>query len=114
MAGRYNMVCDQGSTFTVVFTISTDNVPWSLVGSYTGRMQVRKYATSATPLIELTNANGRITFAAGGQCTLNISAADTEDLPSGRWVYDLEFEDGAGTVTRILEGKFVVRAEVTQ
>jgi hypothetical protein len=29
MAGRYNMVCDQGSTFSLVFTIKTDGTAWS-------------------------------------------------------------------------------------
>lgn len=113
MAGRYNMVCDQGATFQVIFTVSTDGTPWSLVGAYTARMQVRKFPNSTTALIDLTTENGRISFSAGGTTTLNITATDTEDLPEGRWYYDLEFEDGAGTVTRMLEGRFVVRREIT-
>jgi len=41
MAGRYNMVCDQGATFSLTFTIKTDGVAWNLVGNYTAKMQVR-------------------------------------------------------------------------
>ena len=113
MAGRYNMVCDQGSTFNLVFNIYTDDVAWNLVGNYTARMSVKTSYLVTDPAISLTTANGRITFAAGGQVTLTISATDTAALTPNRYSYDLEFVSTAGTVTRILEGKFVVRPEVT-
>jgi hypothetical protein len=113
MAGRYNMVCDQGSTFNLVFNIYTDSTAWDLVGNYTARMSVKTSYLVTEPAISLTTTNGRITFAAGGQVTLTISATDTATLSPNRYSYDLEFEDLTGTVTRILEGKFVVRPEVT-
>jgi predicted RNA-binding protein with PUA-like domain len=108
------MVCDQGSTFSLIFTIKTDGTPWNLVGNYTARMQVRSFLNADTVLIELTTANSRISFSAGGTVTLSLTSTDTTALPAGRHTYDLEFEDGAGTVTRVLEGKFVVRGEVTR
>jgi hypothetical protein len=114
MSGRYNIVVDQGTTFSLVFNILTDEVPWNLVGNYTARMQVRNFINSEDVLVELTTQNNRITFAAGGQVTLSLSAAITEDLPVGRHRYDLEFIASNGTVQRILEGRFVVRAEVTR
>ena len=111
MAGRYNMVCDQGATFQLIFNISTDGTAWTL-SNYTARMKVKEFPSATTSLIELTTSNGRISFS-GGQVTLLISATNTADLPPGRFDYDLEFEDNAGTVTRILQGRFVVRQEVT-
>lgn len=115
MAGRYNMVCDQGTTFTLTFTIKTDGVAWDLVGNYTAKMQVRSFLNADTIIVELNTTNGRISFAAGGQVTLSLTAATTTDLTAGRHTYDLEFTNtGSGTVTRILEGKFVVRGEVTR
>lgn len=115
MAGRYNMVCDQGTTFTLTSTIKTDGTAWDLVGNYTAKMQVRSFSNADTVLVELSTTNGRITFAAGGQFTLTLSAATTTDIIAGRHTYDLEFTNtGTGTVTRILEGKFVVRGEVTR
>jgi len=33
---------------------------------------------------------------------------------AGRFVYDFEVESAGGEVTRILEGKFTVKAEVTR
>jgi hypothetical protein len=35
-------------------------------------------------------------------------------IPAGRWVYDIELTSVGGEVTRILEGRFIVTAEVTQ
>jgi hypothetical protein len=76
-------------------------------------MSVKTSYLVTDPAISLTTTNGRIAFAAGGQVTLTISATDTAELTPNRYSYDLEFEDLTGTVTRILEGKFVVRPEVT-
>ncbi len=115
MSGRYNMVCDQGSTFSLIFTIRTDGVPWDLVGNYTARMQVRSFLNADTVLIELTTANSRISFSAGGVVTLTLTATETTGLIAGRHTYDLEFvQTSTGVVTRVLEGKFVVRGEVTR
>jgi hypothetical protein len=115
MSGRYNMVCDQGSTFSLNFTIKTDGTPWSLVGNYTAKMQVRSFLNADTVLVELTTSNGRITFGAGGTVNLSLTAATTTDLIAGRHTYDLELtQTSTGVVTRVLEGKFVVRAEVTR
>lgn len=115
MAGRYNMVCDQGSTFSLVFTIKTDGTAWDLVGNYTAKMQVRSFLNADTVLIELTTANSRISFSAGGTVTLSLTAANTTDLIAGRHTYDLELtQTSTSVVTRVLEGKFVVRGEVTR
>lgn len=115
MAGRYNMVCDQGSTFSLTFTIKTDGTPWSLVGNYTAKMQVRSFLDSSTVIVELSTANSRVAFSAGGVVTLTIPATVTDDLATGRHTYDLEFTTTAtGVVQRVLEGKFVIRGEVTR
>jgi len=115
MAGRYNMVCDQGSTFSLTFTIKTDDVPWTL-SNYTAKMQVRSFINVETVLVELSTANGRITYGPDpGKVKLLIDATTTAALPTGRHSYDLEFTTIAdNTVVKILSGKFVVRGEVTR
>jgi hypothetical protein len=46
---------------------------------------------------------------------LSLTAANTTDLIAGRHTYDLELtQTSTGVVTRVLEGKFVVRGEVTR
>ena len=44
--------------------------------------------------------------------TVTIDATTTGDIAPGRYQYDLVLDSGA-TITRILEGKFVVTAAVT-
>lgn len=115
MSGRYNMVCDQGSTFSLSFTIQTDGTPWTL-NNYTAKMQVRSFINAETVIVELSTTNGRITYGPeAGKVNLLIDATTTAALPTGRHSYDLEFTTIAnGTVQKILSGKFVVRGEVTR
>ena len=110
-AGKYNIVARQGATFSLSFTISTDGAPWDL-SSYTARMQVRPFASSATKYLDLVSPNN-ITLTALGVCTITVSASDMSDIPAASHVYDIEFESAGGVVYPILEGKFVVRQEVT-
>lgn len=48
-----------------------------------------------------------------GTVVITIDAAYTADLTSGNYVYDLELTSSNGTVTRLLEGQFIVTPEVT-
>jgi len=47
-----------------------------------------------------------------GRINVTVGANITADIASGRYVYDLVLDSG-GTVTRLLEGKFVVTGAVT-
>lgn len=115
-AGIYNITCNQGATFsrTITWTDAARNA--INITGYTARMHVRSLVTSATTIIELTTANGRITISGptAGQVTLTISATDTAAIPADKYVYDLELVSPAGVVNRIIEGNFVVKAEVTR
>ena len=113
-AATYDMICDQGSTFTNVIQITdSDGVAVNLTG-FTARMQVRPSASSSTLLLELTNANSRITItSAEGKINLSVDASTTAALTPGNYVYDLETVNGA-VIERILQGAFIVRAEVTR
>ena len=88
MSAKFTLTCEQATTFNFQFTISnnssTGSVPWNLTG-YTGTMTVRPFAGASTT---------------------------TGDIAPGRYQYDLVLDSGA-TITRILEGKFVVTAAVT-
>lgn len=114
IAGTYNITADQGATFSRVLTWKdSSDVPVNLT-TYTARMQVRSIASSADVVLELTTANGRITLGGAlGTITLNVPAADMDDVPAGSYAYDLELVSG-GAVTRLVMGSFQVRAEVTR
>jgi len=115
MAANYDIVCDQGATFSRVMTWQDSAAtPTDLTG-YTARMQVRATADSSTVLLSLTTENSRITLGGtAGTITLLVSATDTAAVVAGEYVYDLEIVSGAGTVTRLLQGCFTVDAEVTR
>jgi hypothetical protein len=78
-------------------------------------MQVRSDVTSSTVILELTTANGRITLGSTEwNVNLLVAANTTANLTPGLYVYDLELVSGGGVVTRLIEGNFKVKAEVTR
>jgi hypothetical protein len=78
-------------------------------------MHVRTVANAASTILELTTSNSRITLGgAAGTVTLNVDANTTANLTPGLYVYDLEVVSGGGEVTRLVEGNFNVKAEVTR
>ena len=116
--GIHNFTCNQGATFSRTITWKDSaNAAYDLTG-YTARMHVRETVENANTVITLTTVNSRITLgsnaATKGQVTLTISAADTANLVPAIYVYDLELVSGGGVVDRLIEGNFVVKAEVTR
>jgi hypothetical protein len=73
-------------------------------------MQVRRSTSSNTTLLNITSA----TMTSGGHVSATVSATTMAGVPAGRWVYDIELKSAGNEVTRILEGRFIVTAEVTQ
>ena len=109
MSGKYNIVAEQGATFNLNFRVETDGTPWNLTG-YTFAMQVRRSSSATTTLLNITSA----TMTSVGHVSATVNATTMADVPAGRWVYDIELTSSGGQVTRILEGRFIVTAEVTQ
>ena len=112
MSAKYNLVCDQATTFNFQFQILNNQTPWSL-GGYTGTMTVRPFVGSTTTTITATTTNGRMVITgATGTVTVTLSAALTEPIVPGRYSYDLVLDSGS-TITRYLEGLFIVTGAVT-
>ena len=112
MSAKYNLVCEQATTFNFQFTIKNDSTPWNLT-NYTAVMTVRPFVGASTTTVVASTANGRITLGGTlGTVTVTIDATTTGAITAGRYSYDLVLTTGA-TVTRILEGKFVVTGAVT-
>ena len=112
MSAKYNLVCDQATTFNFQFQILENNTPLDLTG-YTGTMTVRPFVGATTTTVVATTANGYMVFdATNGRITVTLSATVTGAISAGRYAYDLVITSGV-TVTRILEGKFIVTGAVT-
>ena len=113
MSAKYNLVCEQATTFNFVFSINNNNTLLNLTG-YTGVMTVRPFVGANTTTVVASTANGRMTLGGiAGTVTVLIDATTTGAIGAGRYVYDLVLTSGT-TVTRYLEGKFIVTGAVTQ
>lgn len=116
-AGLFNIVADQGSTFSRTIVWKDPAKKPILLGGYTARMQIRPAVESSTVTLELTTENGRITLGAtNGQIQLYISDEVMETIPEHKYVYDLELlgPNDELYVYKLLYGNFVVRSEVTR
>ena len=114
-SGDYNIVADQGATFTRTFTWNdSSGTPMNLTG-YTARMQVRQRYVSTTPVLSLTSspAAGITLGTTNGQIVVTASATVMAGISAGDYRYDLELVSGS-VVTRLLMGSFSVKAEVTR
>jgi hypothetical protein len=112
LSAKYNLVCDQATTFNFQFQIKNDSTPWDLTG-YTGTMTVRPFVGASTTTVVASTANGAMVLTAlTGRINVTLSAATTGAIAAGRYAYDLVLDSGA-EVTRILEGKFIVTGAVT-
>ena len=114
-AASYDLMIEQGATFSQTVTWKdSNNVPVDLTG-YTARMQFRPSVNAPTVYFSATSTDGRIVLGgATGAITINISAVETTAFTFVSAVYDLELQSASGVVTRLLEGGVSVSREVTR
>lgn len=87
--------------------------PKDLTG-WTARLQIRESIEDTTTLVSLTSPSDIVITLATAEIAITISAAVTAALDFEEGVYDLELEDGAGNVTRLVEGVVTFVKEVTR
>lgn len=113
--GRLNMECYQGASFDYTLTWQTGGTPVNLSG-YSARMQVRDGFDGGSAIVNLTSGTGITLGGTAGTIVVALTAIQTAAIdatPSGQYVYDLELVSGS-TVTRLVEGNFLVSPEVTR
>lgn len=109
MATKANLLIDQGTTFNTVIALTDENGDTFDLTNYTGYSQIRKHYTSSNAVsfsVTLGGINGTVTLA--------LSANQTSNMSSGRYVYDVELRDSSNNVVRVLEGIVTVTPEVTR
>lgn len=109
MATKANLVIDQGATFSTDLNLTDENGDILNLDGYTANSQIRKWYTSVNPAATFTASID----ANSGVITLALSSTQTSNLISGRYVYDVEINDGT-TVSRIVEGIVTVTPQVTR
>jgi hypothetical protein len=108
-----------GSTITLFnLTASSGSIKYIVLSAPTATTFTIAYAATNGALVLGTSPtstlNAGITLGgAAGTIVVTIDADYTSDLIDGSYVYDLELTSSSGTVTRLLEGQFVVTPEVT-
>ena len=114
-AGQFDFTIEQGATFSQQVTWRDSTGSAIDLTGYSARMDVRKSHVSTTRLIQLSTTNGFITISGSiGRVDILLPASGTETLTPADAVYDLEMVAADGTVTRLLEGKANITAEVTK
>jgi hypothetical protein len=116
----HDLIVDQGATLHRVFAVKNSaKKPITLV-DYAGRMQLRFWDEetrdpSPTVVATYTTENGYLEITEdSGQIQLLVPPSETADYSPITYVYDLEVESPSGETTRIIQGKFIVRPEVTK
>lgn len=110
MAAYSEITIEQGATFSTKLNVEDAyNSPIDLTG-YSASSMMRKSYQSSTAY----NLIATVTGTANGEITLSMSSANTAALSAGRYVYDLIIDDGANTITRVVEGIATVLPSVTR
>ena len=113
MTLRHNLRINQGETFQVDIPVLDDDSNPVPVSGMIARAQIRSTAGNGAVLYDwsLTAANIVLT---DSTITLKVPAADSAGWAWRTGAWDLELVNGAGTVTRLIEGWVVVHPEVTR
>lgn len=112
MSAKYNLVCEQGTTFNFQFVIKNDDTAWNLT-NYVVTMTVRPFVGANSTTVVASTTNGLITLTPlSGRIKVTIPSTTTAGFSPSRHAYDLVLNSGS-VVTRVLEGKFVVTPGVS-
>lgn len=109
MASKANIIIDQGTTFNTDLTLTDEYGDQLDLTGYTANSQMRKWYTSS-------NAAATFTATVNVQTaivTLSLTSNQTSNIVSGRYVYDVEINNGTIT-SRIVEGIVTVTPQVTR
>jgi hypothetical protein len=110
MATISNLYVDAGATYSNIITVTASNGQALALTSYTVASQMRKSYSSSTGYA----FTASIYDAATGKIRLQLTSNQSEAIPAGRWLYDVEITSPSGTKTRVVEGIVTVNAQITQ
>ena len=109
MAIKANIVIDQGTTFATTIDVTDEDSNIVNLTGFTGAAQLRKHYTSTAQTAFTVSITANT-----GVVSLSLSANVTNNVAAGRYVYDCELTDAAGTVSRLIEGIVTVTPGVTR
>jgi hypothetical protein len=115
-AGKLNLPSiEKGATYRhTLYWKDKSNVAINMTGC-TAKLQIRETISSPTVLLELSTTNGYIIITGTiGKIELYIPDEVTTLLVGSGGIYDLEIYWTDGDITRLVEGKWAFKDEVTR
>jgi hypothetical protein len=110
MATISNLYIDAGSTYSNIITVTSSNgQPLDLTG-YSVASQLRKSYQSSQAF----TFTSSIFNASQGKIRLQLTDLQSQAIPAGRWLYDVEITSASGSKTRVVEGIATVNPQITQ
>lgn len=110
---RINLVCNKSTTFTYRFTLRDENDALVDLTGKTAKFTVKQTYEDTAVIHQATVDNSGITMGgAEGWYDVTIPASASKDFIAGKNVFDTVLISGS-VLTRITEGDFIVRANVT-
>ena len=109
---NYNITAYQGATYDLALTYAIGGTAVNLTG-YTAAMQVRENPSSSATILSVTSGSGITLGGTAGTIDVSVSSSTMGSATPGFYVYDLELNSGS-QVTRLIQGKFTIQAEVTR
>ena len=110
MATVANIFVDQGSDYSNIITVTASTGQALDLTGYTVASQMRKSYTSSTAYA----FTASLYVAAQGKVRIQLTAGQSEAIPPGRYLYDLEVTSSAGAKKRVVEGIVTVTPQITQ
>ena len=110
MATVSNLYVDAGTNYSNIITVAATTGQALDLSGYTVASQMRKSYGSSTAY----NFSASVYDAANGKVRLQLTPTQSEAIPAGRWLYDVERTSPAGNKTRVVEGIVTVNPQITQ
>lgn len=110
---EYDLVINQGETWSIAFPVMDGAGAPLVVDGWHARAQVRPTISSAA-VFEWNNTTAANAIVSGTSVQLKLDPRDTVYWAFATALYDLELTDPQGGITRIAEGKVILKAEVTR
>lgn len=110
MATKINYILEQGSTFAELTQGVRKDGSFFDLSDYTFRGQMRgDFTGSIVETFNITTTGSAV----DGQLLIQLTASSSAEIPSGRYVYDVEIVSGS-IVKRWQEGEILVTPEATK
>ena len=103
-----NITIEQKADFTATFTITNSDGSVYNLSNASAVAKMKKHPTAGTAYTFSTSITSLT-----GQITLTMADTVTENIPAGRYLYDILVTSAGGEKSRVIEGMALVSAGIS-